>query len=63
LSYWRTDYVLKVAHARQAGEKSSEITVMREFLKETGLEKHTISLDAHHCNPETTKQIEQAGRF
>ena len=34
---------------------------MREFLKETGLEKAKICLDAHHCNPETMTQIEQAG--
>ncbi len=34
---------------------------MREFMKETGLEKSKISLDAHHCNPETMTQIEQAG--
>jgi hypothetical protein len=43
------------------GDKSSEIPVMREFLKETGLEKAKISLDAHHCNAETMSQIEQAG--
>jgi predicted transposase YbfD/YdcC len=53
----RTD----VAQARQAGDKSSEITVMREFLKETGLEIGKISLDAHHGNPETMTQTEQAG--
>lgn len=52
---------IDVAQARQAGDKSSEITVMREFLKETGLEKAKVSLDAHHCNPETMTQIEQAG--
>ena len=34
---------------------------MREFMKETGLEKSKITLDAHHCNPETMTQIEQAG--
>jgi predicted transposase YbfD/YdcC len=51
---------IDVAQARQAGDKSSEITVMREFLKETGLEKAKISLDAHHCNPETMTQIEQS---
>jgi predicted transposase YbfD/YdcC len=42
-------------------DKPSEITVMREFLTETGLEKANISLDAHHCNPETMTQIAQAG--
>jgi predicted transposase YbfD/YdcC len=52
---------IDVAQARQVGDKSSEIPVMREFLKETGLEKAKISLDAHHCNPETMTQIEQAG--
>ncbi|MDP2099994.1 MAG: ISAs1 family transposase [Methylobacter sp.] len=52
---------IDVAQARQAGDKSSEITVMREFLKETGLENGKISLDAHHCNPETMAQVEQAG--
>ena len=51
---------IDVAQARQAGDKSSEITVMREFLKETGLENGKISLDAHHCNPETMTQVEQA---
>lgn len=52
---------IDVAQACQAGDKSSEITVMREFMKESGLEKSKISLDAHHCNPETMTQIEQAG--
>jgi predicted transposase YbfD/YdcC len=52
---------IDVAQACQVGDKSSEIPVMREFLKETGLEKAKISLDAHHCNPETMTQIEQAG--
>ena len=35
--------------------------MVRDFLKETGLEKGKITLDAHHINPETTTQIEQAG--
>ena len=52
---------IDVAQACQAGDKSSEIPVMREFIKETGLEKANLSLDAHHCNPETMTQIEQAG--
>ena len=52
---------IDVAQACQAGDKSSEITVMRELMKETGLEKAKMSLDAHHCNPETMMQIEQAG--
>jgi predicted transposase YbfD/YdcC len=52
---------IDVAQACQGGDKASEITVMREFMKETGLEKSKMSLDAHHCNPETMTQIEQAG--
>jgi predicted transposase YbfD/YdcC len=52
---------IDVAQACQAGDKSSEITVMRELMKETGLDKAKMSLDAHHCNPETMTQIEQAG--
>jgi predicted transposase YbfD/YdcC len=52
---------IDVAQACQAGDKSSEITVMRDFMKETGLEKSKITLDGHHCNPETMTQIEQAG--
>jgi predicted transposase YbfD/YdcC len=47
----------EVAQAQQSGTKSSEIPVVRKLLKEHGLEKHKISLDAHHCNPETTRQI------
>ncbi len=55
---------IDVAQACQAGDKSSEITVMREFMKDTGLEKAKMSLDAHHCNLETMTQIEQtAGQY
>jgi len=54
---------IDVAQARQVGDKSSEITVMREFLKETGLEKRKLSLDAHHCNPETMTQIHEADGY
>lgn len=49
-----------VAQARQIGTKSSEIPVVRALLKETELESQKISLDAHHCNPETTAQIAKA---
>jgi len=49
-----------VAQARQCGDKSSEIPVVRELLKDSGLEKHKVSLDAHHFNPMTTAQIHQA---
>jgi predicted transposase YbfD/YdcC len=50
-----------VGQARQIGAKSSEIPVIRELLKATGLEQQKVSLDAHHFNPETTAQIHQAG--
>lgn len=50
----------EVAQCRQSGEKSSEITVVRELLETTGLDHHKISLDAHHCNPKTTAQIATA---
>lgn len=50
-----------VGQAQQAGSKSSEIPVVRTLLKTTGLEEQKVSLDAHHCNPETTSQIHQAG--
>jgi predicted transposase YbfD/YdcC len=51
----------EVAQARQIGKKSSEIPVVREMIQETGLEKGDITLDALHCNPKTTSQINQAG--
>ncbi len=54
------DSRMDVAQARMVGEKSSEITVVRDFLNQTGLEKKKITLDAHHCNPETSAQIAQA---
>lgn len=49
-----------VGQAQQIGTKSSEIPVVRALLKDTGLESQNVSLDAHHCNPETTAQINQA---
>lgn len=55
------DSRIDVAQARQAGDKSSEITVMREFIAEMGLDQARLSLDAHHCNPDTMIQIEKAG--
>lgn len=50
-----------IAQARQTGNKSSEIPVVRELLKNTGLEQQKITLDAHHFNPKTTAQIHQSG--
>ena len=54
------DSRIDVAQAKQVGNKSSEITTVREFIKETGLESQNLSLDAHHCYPDTLSQIEQA---
>ena len=51
----------EVAQARQSGDKSSEIPVVRELLSASGLEERKISLDAHHCNPTTLSQIAVAG--
>ena len=50
-----------LAQARQCGDKSSEIPEVRALLKDSGLEKQKVSLDAHHFNPCTTAQIHQAG--
>lgn len=50
-----------LAQARQSGDKSSEIPVVRELLKKSGLEKKNVTLDAHHCNPETLSQIALGG--
>ena len=50
-----------VGQARQIGSKSSEIPVTRALLRDTGLDKQNVTLDAHHCNPLTTAQIQQAG--
>jgi len=51
----------EVAQARQSGDKSSEIPVARALLKDSGLEKRKITLDAHHCNPTSLSQIAVAG--
>jgi hypothetical protein len=50
-----------VAQARQCGDKSSEIPVVRTLLKDSGLDTQKVSLDAHHFNPTATAQIHQAG--
>lgn len=50
-----------IAQARQTGNKSSEIPVVRDLLKNSGMERQKVSLDAHHFNPLTTSQIHQAG--
>ena len=50
-----------LAQAPMKGRKASEIPVVRDLLKESELEAHKVTLDAHHCNPTTTGQIHQAG--
>ena len=65
----RTRIVTAVDHESRETEaqcelnstKKGEITVVRTFLQETGLEKANVTLDALHMNPATTAQIEQAG--
>jgi predicted transposase YbfD/YdcC len=52
---------IDVAQAKQVGNKSSEITTVRNFLKESGLESQKITLDAHHCYAETMSQMQNAG--
>lgn len=47
----------EMGQARQSGAKSSEIPVVRDLLTEQGLNNQKITLDAHHCNPKTTAQI------
>ena len=54
------DSRIDVAQAKQVGNKSSEITTVREFIKETGLESQNLTLDAHHCYPDTMSPIEAA---
>jgi predicted transposase YbfD/YdcC len=51
---------IEVATARQIGKKSSEIPVVRRMINESGLEKGNLTLDALHCNPETTEQINKS---
>jgi len=50
-----------LAQAPMKGSKASEIPVVRALLKQSQLEAHKVTLDAHHCNPTTTAQIHQAG--
>ena len=51
-----------IAQAEMQSAKKGEITAVRTFLHETGLETANITLDALHMNPKTTAQIAQAGR-
>jgi predicted transposase YbfD/YdcC len=49
-----------LAQRPMSGPKTSEITAARELLRETGLEKGKVTLDALHMNPTTTAQINLA---
>lgn len=51
----------ELAQARQSGDKSSEIPVVRELLTASGLETQKITLDAQHINPTTLSQVATAG--
>jgi predicted transposase YbfD/YdcC len=50
-----------LAQRPMSGPKTSEITAARELLRETGLDKGKVTLDALHMNPITTTQINLAG--
>ena len=50
-----------LAQRPMSGPKTSEITAARELLRETGVEKGKVTLDALHMNPTTTAQINLAG--
>lgn len=52
-----------LAQRPMSGPKSSEITVTRELLRETGLEKGKVTLDALHMNPTTTRRISRTSRL
>lgn len=54
---------LLLAQEKLMGPKSSEIPVVRKLLKDAGLEKGKITLDAHHCNPTTMAQIHKPGGY
>lgn len=43
------------------GDKESEKIYVRKLLKQANLKTRSLSLDALHCDPETTALIEQAG--
>lgn len=46
---------------RFSGAKESEVTVVRDLLKQTGLVGDKISLDAGHAYPDTLEPIHEAG--
>lgn len=50
-----------VAQCEMNSAKNGEVTAVRTFLDDTGLEQANITLDALHMTPKTTAQIHQAG--
>lgn len=67
-----TALVQAVAHANcqtiaqdyYAGDKESEVPLVRKMLKESGLASHKVSLDAIHCKPLTLAIInENQGKY
>jgi predicted transposase YbfD/YdcC len=50
-----------LAQEKLMGPKSSEIPAVRKLLKDSGLERGKVTLDAHHCNPTTMTQIHKPG--
>ena len=49
-----------LAHQKLTGPKRSEVTAVRALLAQPPLHGRKVTLDAGHCNPLTTAQIEQA---
>ena len=50
-----------LAQCSMRGPKSGEVSVVRQMLQQTGLQMAKVTLDALHCTPTTTAQINQAG--
>ena len=51
----------EIAQMPQTGPKDSETVRVRSLLAESGLARNKVTLDALHCNPETTSQVARAG--
>ncbi len=50
-----------LAQRPMSGPKSHEVPAVRELLRQTGLAKARVSLDALHCVPKTTSQVNLSG--
>ena len=51
----------ELARTFYEGNKESEINTIRNLLSDNDLDKKNTSLDALHCNPDTTQQIDSKG--